>query len=120
VKVFDAKIEMISTYEKGPMDVPENWKDKIMHASFSFGEESSPVNIMVSDQMKDEKSFVSGTNVHLSLSMDNLEKLTTTFNALSEGGVVTMPLEKQSWGSTFGSCTDKFGVHWMFSGPSEA
>ena len=23
------------------------------------------------------------------------------------------PLEKQMWGDEFGSCTDRFGVHWM-------
>ena len=24
-----------------------------------------------------------------------------------------MPLEKATWGDTFGMCTDKFGMNWM-------
>ena len=33
--------------------------------------------------------------------------------ALSEGGEVPMPLEKQMWGDEYGSCTDRFGISWM-------
>ena len=32
---------------------------------------------------------------------------------LSEGGAVSVPLEKQMWGDEFGACTDKFGIGWM-------
>ena len=32
---------------------------------------------------------------------------------LSDGGDVSMPLEKAPWGDTFGMCVDKFGVSWM-------
>ena len=35
------------------------------------------------------------------------------FTALSEGGIVTMPLMKTFWTSSFGMLTDKFGVPWM-------
>lgn len=40
-------------------------------------------------------------------------KLTEYFNKLSVGGKVTMKLEKQFWGDTFGMLVDKFGVQWM-------
>jgi PhnB protein len=26
---------------------------------------------------------------------------------------VEVPLEKQMWGDTFGSCVDRFGIGWM-------
>ncbi|MFF5175774.1 VOC family protein [Micromonospora sp. NPDC000089] len=32
---------------------------------------------------------------------------------LSEGGKVTVPLEKQVWGDEYGQCEDRFGVPWM-------
>ncbi len=116
VKVFDAKVEMMKTFGSGPMPVDEEDKEKIMHGSFTIDEK---VNIMVSDTVQDKDRFVTGTNVHLSLSMDNVDALNKRFNDLSEGGEVTMPLAKQFWGSTFGSLIDKFGIHWMFSGPYE-
>ena len=37
------------------------------------------------------------------------------FNALAEGGKITMPLEKQFWGATFGQLIDRFGNQWMFN-----
>ena len=41
---------------------------------------------------------------------DGLEEM---FTKLSEGGTVTMPLEKQMWGDTFGMVLDRFGISWM-------
>lgn len=35
------------------------------------------------------------------------------FDALAEGGTITMPLEKQVWGDEFGMLTDKYGISWM-------
>ncbi len=32
---------------------------------------------------------------------------------LSDGGEVSVPLEKQMWGDEFGICTDRFGTSWM-------
>lgn len=58
-------------------------------------------------------TFEIGNNVHLSINGSESDKLTEFFNKLSEGGKVTMPLEKQFWGDVYGSLTDQFGVHWM-------
>jgi PhnB protein len=41
------------------------------------------------------------------------DRLRQYFEKLSDGGTVTMPLEKQMWGDEFGMCTDRFGVSWM-------
>jgi PhnB protein len=35
------------------------------------------------------------------------------FNALGDGGQVTMPMTKTFFSPRFGMLTDKFGVHWM-------
>ena len=37
------------------------------------------------------------------------------FAALSEGGQVTMPMQKQFWGAAFGMFTDKFGIGSMIN-----
>ena len=54
-----------------------------------------------------------GTNISVSLSGDDADALRTYWERLSEGGTVTVPLEKQVWGDEFGSVTDRFGVSWM-------
>lgn len=111
-EVFDAKIEMMKTFEDGPPGVEEDWKDKIMHASLQVGGQS----IMISDGKRHNEIKV-GDNIHLSISMGDEEKLRAAFDAMAgNGGNVTMPLAKQFWGSLFGSVVDQFGVNWMFSG----
>ena len=61
-----------------------------------------------------------GSDISVSLSGDDADDLRGFFAKLSEGGTVTVPLEKQMWGDEFGMCTDRFGVKWMvnISGPA--
>ena len=56
-----------------------------------------------------------GNNVHINLEPDTKKETKNLFNALSAGGKVTMELQDMFWGAYFGSCTDKFGVNWMFN-----
>jgi len=52
-------------------------------------------------------------NGSVSLSGDEGDILRGYFEKLSDGGTVTMPLEKQMWGDEFGMCVDRFGISWM-------
>ena len=54
-----------------------------------------------------------GDNITISLSGEDADELRGYWQKLSDGGSVTMPLEKQMWGDEFGMCVDRFGVPWM-------
>ncbi len=56
-----------------------------------------------------------GNNVHINLQPDTREETKRLFNALSDGGKVSMELQDMFWGDYYGSCTDKLGVNWMFN-----
>jgi PhnB protein len=56
-----------------------------------------------------------GNNVFINLEPDTTAETEKLFHALSAGGKVTMELQDMFWGAYFGSCTDKFGVQWMFN-----
>ena len=56
-----------------------------------------------------------GNNFYLNLEPDTKAETQTLFDALSSGGTVTMPLQDMFWGAFYGSCTDKYGVQWMFN-----
>ena len=56
-----------------------------------------------------------GNNVHINLELDTREETEKLFDSLSSGGKVTMELQDVFWGAYYGSCTDKFGVQWMFN-----
>jgi PhnB protein len=60
-------------------------------------------------------NLIFGNNVHINLEPDTKAETTRLFNALSAGGKITMELQDMFWGDYYGSCTDKFGVHWMFN-----
>lgn len=58
---------------------------------------------------------IEGNNVYINLEPDTRAETTKLFNALSEGGKIDMELQEMFWGDFFGSCTDKFGINWMFN-----
>jgi PhnB protein len=60
-------------------------------------------------------NVIYGNNVHINLEPDTKAETRKLFEGLSAGGQVGMELADMFWGAYFGSCTDKFGVHWMFN-----
>ena len=56
---------------------------------------------------------VEGNNISISVHPDSKPDADRIFNALAEGGTVTMPIADQFWGDYFGSLTDRFGINWM-------
>jgi PhnB protein len=56
-----------------------------------------------------------GNNSHINRQPDTRAETKQLFGKLSEGGAVTMDLQDMFWGDYFGSCTDKYGVQWMFN-----
>jgi PhnB protein len=98
----------VSTFgEFGDKDAPE--ADLVMHANLTT---PSGFILMASDAPPGMDASVSG-GFAISLSGDDDADLRGYWDKLSEGGQVTVPLEKQMWGDTFGMVTDKFGIDWM-------
>jgi uncharacterized glyoxalase superfamily protein PhnB/uncharacterized protein YndB with AHSA1/START domain len=56
-----------------------------------------------------------GTNMHINLEPDSKEETKRLYDALSDGGKVTMELQDMFWGDYLGTCTDKYGINWMFN-----
>ena len=56
-----------------------------------------------------------GNNIYINLEPDTRSETDRLFKLLSEGGKIEMPLQEMFWGDYYGSCTDKYGVQWMFN-----
>ncbi|MEO8545678.1 MAG: VOC family protein [Betaproteobacteria bacterium] len=54
--------------------------------------------------------------VMLALQFDTVDQAYKAFDALSQGGQVTMPMAPAFWAATFGMLTDRFGVRWAVNG----
>jgi PhnB protein len=98
---------VLSTYgEGGGAEGPD--ANKIMHGQL---ETPAGYTLMASDAPAG-MPHSTGSSLSISLSGDD-GALREYFAKLSEGGTVTMALEKQMWGDEFGMCTDRFGVEWL-------
>jgi PhnB protein len=84
-------------------------QDKIMHSHL---ETDGGLVIMAADT-PNSMELTPGSNFAVSLSGEDEAELRGCWDKLSEGGTVTMPLDKAPWGDTFGMCVDRFGVSWM-------
>jgi PhnB protein len=105
--VFGGTLNMNTFGEFGSQDTAE--ADKIMHAQL---ETDSGFTLMASDTPAGMQRNP-GDNITISLSGDDAEALRGYWEKLSDGGDVTMPMEKQMWGDEFGMCVDRFGIPWM-------
>ncbi len=105
----------ISTF--GEYSVPNMPADGVMHAELKSGS----LVLFAADDGSGNTEVRTGGSIALILEGDEPEKLTEWFHALSEGGTVGMPLEKQMWGDVYGDLVDRFGIGWMvdYAAPKE-
>lgn len=113
--VFGGKLD-INTFKDFGMSQDPSEDDKVMHSQL---EADNGIIFMGSDTPS-SMEFKPGTNMTMALNGDDEATLRGYWDKLSEGGNITMPLEKAPWGDIFGMLIDKYGVSWMVDiGPIE-
>jgi PhnB protein len=105
--VFGGTLALSTFGEYGAQDAPE--ADKIMHGML---ETENGFTLMGADTPPGMEHNP-GNNMAVSLSGDDGDELRGYWEKLSDGGAVSVPLEKQMWGDEFGMCVDRFGIAWM-------
>lgn len=115
--VFGGEFPYVGKFKDMPADggklVDPELADKIMHISLPISQETMLMGSDVGGEWA--SSFQPGNNFSISINTDSKEETDRLFNGLSDGGVVTMPLQTTFWGDYFGMWIDKFGVNWMIS-----
>jgi PhnB protein len=106
--VFGGNLAM-NTFAEFGADAPN--PDQIMHSQL---ETDRGFTLMASD-LPPGMEHQPGNDIAVSLSGDDAAELRGYWDKLSDGGTVTMPLERQMWGDEFGMCVDRFGVSWMLN-----
>ena len=86
---------------------PPEQADLIMHAALTFEGHL----LMASDDPTGNFQGVQG--MHVNYSVADVAEAERVFEALADGGQVTMPIEETFWSPMFGMCVDRFGVPWM-------
>jgi len=88
------------------------WENKLVHIALPIGD----TMLMGGDCPEDwAGNYIAGSAIHISYNAKSEAEVDEKFKALSEGGVVHMPVSKTFWGDYFGMVQDKFGFQWMLS-----
>lgn len=93
--------------------LPEEDKNLVMHVELPI----MGGHVLMGSDAPESMGFKlnSGNNVYIMLQPDSRDETENLFSALSAGGVIIQPLQDMFWGDYYGSCTDKYGVQWMFN-----
>ena len=99
--------------QEGQPQMNEDDKNLVMHIALPILGGHVLMGTDAPESMGFKVNF--GNNVFINLEPDTRAETDRLFTALSDGGVIGMQLQKMFWGDYFGSCTDKYGVQWMFN-----
>ncbi len=83
--------------------------DKVMHGMLTTGDGFTLMGADAPPGME----YASGNNFAVGISGEDESSLRGYWERLPDGGPVSVPPERQTWGDVFGMCTDRFGVPWM-------
>ena len=98
---------------EGMPPLAEEDKNLVMHVELRILGSHTLMGTDAPESMGFKVNF--GNNVYINLQPDTRAETKDLFDKLAAGGKVEMDLQDMFWGDYFGSCTDKFGVQWMFN-----
>ena len=89
--------------------VPEEWKNRIVHATLSMDEsEIAGADVPVEEYKKPE-------GFYLLIEPEDPDEAGRLFSALSKNGEVKIPLQEMFWSVCYGSLIDRYGTPWEIS-----
>jgi PhnB protein len=107
---LSGRIEMMQTSGESPMRDPVTAeRDKVIHARLVVDGKA----LMGSDAPPGRCATPQGT--HVSIGIPARADAERIFDALAEGGSVSLPFQRTFWSSGFGMLTDRFGTPWMLN-----
>ncbi len=112
--VFGGEYPELYRYKDIPdMEIPDSEKEKIMHVSLQLTEHVWLMGADTSEVFGQKTQF--GDNITITLCTQSEEETHRIYQALSEGGKITMALEKTFWADLYATFTDRFGVCWALN-----
>lgn len=102
---------------EGMPPIPDADRNLVMHVSLPI---LDGFQLMGSDAPESMGfSIRQGNNIYINLMPPTRAETRRIFNALADGGSIEQELQDMFWGDYYGSCTDRFGIRWMFNCPEK-
>jgi PhnB protein len=113
-RALDGKIEMLMTNGESPMaaQMPPETADRVMHARLALDDGG----VLYAGDCMMEQPYEGIKGLSLTLNYDTEAQAQRVFNALSDGGQVTMPMQPAFWAKTWGMVVDRYGTPWIVNG----
>jgi PhnB protein len=90
--------------------VPAAQGDLIMHAALKVDD-----NLLMASDDPTTDSFGPVQGMQVNYAVADVGEAKRVFEALADGGEVTLPMGETFWSPAFGMCVDRFGTPWMVS-----
>lgn len=108
---FGGEIITMMTCDRSPSTglVADDWGKKIIHATLAFGD------LILTGADSPPDHFQQPQGFELLLHVSSQSEAERIFAALSEKGVVKLPLQETFWALRFGMLVDQFGIPWSIN-----
>ncbi|MGH9190172.1 MAG: VOC family protein [Acidimicrobiales bacterium] len=95
--------------------VPAAQAELIMHAALMFDG-----NLLMASDDQSTDSFGPVHGMQVNYAVADVAEAKRVFEALADGGKVTLPIAETFWSPMFGMCVDRFGTPWMVNAEAPA
>ena len=115
-RALGGKLQALLTNGQSPVaaPMPPEIAGRIMHAYLVLNDDGEGV-LMAGDSMPNTP-YEGMKGFSLTLSYTTVARAQQVFNALAEGGKITMPMQPMFWAKSCGILTDRFGTPWIING----
>jgi len=100
---------LMHAYANSPMQVPPEWRTKIMHGSITLG------GITICGADPPPGGYRSPSGFRIFLEAEDPADIQRLYDALAENATIEMPLQQTFWSVSFAVLTDQFGIPWTLS-----
>jgi len=113
-ELFDAKVLGLTTFGETPMagSMQPEERNKVVNAQLELP--GGP--ILMAGDAPSMYPYKGVEGVTICLNFDSVEEGEDAFNALAEGGRITMPYSDTFWAKKFGMVVDRLGIPWIING----
>jgi len=117
-RALGAKLELLMRSGDSPMaaQTPKEHADRIIHERLAL----PGGGLLIAGDCPPQMAYSGIHGIGLTLNFDAVAQVTTAFNALAEGGAVSMSLQPMFWAKIWGMLTDRFRTPWIINGELQA
>jgi PhnB protein len=112
-RTLGGKLEALMKNSESPVadHLPPGTGDRIMHARLVFDG-----GVLMAGDTPAGVPYEGMKGFALTLNYPKVDEARRVFQALAEGGKITMPFQKTFWAEEFGMLIDRFGTPWIVNG----